>query len=355
MSTSSTISPHELKPGMIINADIICNGNLLLAKGTVVKPNYIDQLLAWGISTVSVLTDQSSDEEILKNPVQEFYAQTYKEVGAIIEMFRQEQPLNTSHIFPLVEKILETVFVNQNSMLLLTGFNNVSDYLHAHSLDVCVFSLITAKAMGLDYEEIVDLGIAALLHDIGKIKVSDAILSKPSSLTSEEYDEVKKHSKYGYDLVLKIPGFKRDVAQIIMQHHERCDGSGYPRGLNSDEISSLAKIIVVADIYDALTSDRVYNKKILPHEAAEYLLCISYSLIDPEITKVFLKNIAIYPPGCQVLLNTNQIAIVVDPNPNMPLRPSLKITTDNAGNPLHKPYHCELETHPNIFIKSIFN
>lgn len=355
MKASYVIDIHELKPGMILEKDLFSNGNLLLAKGTVVKPNYIKNLQSHGITKIPVLLETTPHENILVNPVQKFYSETYEAVTNIIDSLKKNLQVTTTEIFPLVEKILETIFTNQDSMLLLTGYNAGYDYLTAHSLDVCVFSLITAKAMNLDYEEIVNLGIGALLHDIGKIKIPDSILLKPGSLTPEEFEEVKKHSRLGYEMALKIPGIKRNMVQVVLQHHERCDGSGYPQQLTGQNIQTLSKIVAIADIYDAMTSDRVYNKRILPHEAAEYLLCISNSLIDWDITKIFLRNIAIYPPGCQVRLNTNQIAIITDPNINMTLRPSLKIITDFDGNPLPIPQECSLETHPNLCITDIFN
>ena len=145
------------------------------------------------------------------------------------------------------------------------------------------------------------------------------------------------------------------VSRIVLEHHERCDGSGYPKHLRNKEIHKLSKIIAIADIYDALTSDRVFKKKILPHEAAEYLLSISKSQLDSEITKIFLKNIAIYPKGCQVLLNTNEVAIVLDSNPKMPLRPRLKILTNNKGNFLQHPREFDMSSVLNVFITHVFS
>lgn len=352
---SIELKVNDLKPGMVLDKDVFANGMMLLAKGSVIKPSYIAHLAARGIPTITVRAAETKYEDILLNPVQKFYAETYENVGNIIDQLKGNMPIATSHIFPIVERIMETVFVNQDSMLLLTGFQGVYDYHYAHSLDVCIYSLITARALDLTYEEIVTLGMGALLHDVGKTRISDQILFKQGSLTAAEYEEVKKHSQHGYDIVIRIPGIKRNVAQIVLQHHERCDGSGYPGNLCGASINPLAKLVAVADIYDALTSDRVYRKKVLPHEAAEFLLGTSNTLLDPEIVKVFLKNIAIYPTGCQVLLNTNEVAIVHDSNPNMPLRPVLKITTDKKGNPLKTPFTCDLQSKPQLFIINIFN
>ena len=249
---------------------------------------------------------------------------------------------------------MEAVFLSQDSILSLTGIRGEGNYFYSHALDVCIYSLIAAKVMNLSYEDTVILGIGALLHDIGKVKISEKILNKQGLLNERELKEVKKHSELGYDILIKSPQINYDVIKIVLQHHERCDGSGYPNQLKGEEILMLSKIVAIADIYDALTSDRVYNKKILPHEAAEYLLCISNTLIDSEITKVFIKNISIYPKGCQVLLNTNEVAIVLDSNKNMPLRPLLKIITDKYRNPLLAPHEFDLQKNPRVLITRIF-
>lgn len=355
MKLSFNLEIHKLKPGMILAKDIYDHEKLLLAKGTVFKPYYIDKLKARGITKVSVHVGKGFYDEILSNPMQKFYAESYEAVGALIDQLKKGEPVSIIQILPLVQQMMENVFVNGDSMLLLTGFRGEYDYYYAHSLDVCIYSLITAKALNLDYDEAAILGMGALLHDVGKVKVPDRILFKQGSLTVAEFEEVKKHSRDGYEIVSQIYGLDPKVAEIVLRHHERCDGSGYPDNLKSDALDTLTKLVSIADIYDALTSDRVYNKKILPHEAAEYLICISGSLIDSDLTKIFLQNVAIYPQGCQVLLNTNEVAIVLDSNPAMPLRPLLKIITDKDRNPLLIPVECALQSHPTVLIAQIFN
>ncbi len=343
-----------IKPDMIVGKNVLCEGRLLLSKGTVIKPSYVEYLKARGVPRITVLAEKAFYGELLANPVERFYTETYEAVSEIIDGFKNDEPLSTAQIFPVAERILEAVHLHQHSMLLLTGFGGICDYEYAHSLDVCIYSLIAAKALQLPNETLVTLALGALLHDVGKTKIADAILAKQGPLTEAEFAEAKKHARLGYELVQKVAGIKPNVARIVLQHHERCDGSGYPDGLRGAAISPLAKIVAVADIYDALTSDRAYNKKILPHEAAEYLLCISNTLIDPQIATVFLKHIAIYPRGCQVLLNSKEVAVVLDSNENMPLRPLLKVITDRRGNPLVRPFVLDLQNHSQAFITGIF-
>lgn len=342
-------------PGMILNEDIHDKGYLLLPKGAIIKPGYIEKLASRGIDKVNVCAERSHYKDIIANPVERFYAESYEDIANIIDNMKTSVGINSMQVFSVVEKILNKVFSHKNSMLLMTGFRGKCDYYYAHSLDVCIYSLITAKAIKLDYNNTVILGIGALLHDIGKTRIPDSILLKKDFLTADEFEKVKQHSFYGYKIIMNTPGFSHDVAKIALQHHERCDGSGYPGNIPSEEISFLSKIVAIADIYDALTSDRVYRKKILPHEAAEYLLCISNSLVDSEIARVFLKNVAIYPRGCQILLNTGEIGVVLDSNEQMPLRPLLKVLTDRDKNYLKYHYELEMQSHPDVFITDIFN
>lgn len=354
MKMSLKVHIDDLKTGMILGEDVYSNGNLLLSKGMILKQNYVKKLMSRGISEVAVLADKTYYDDILLNPVEKFYVETYEALTKIIERFKQTDKIEVSTVFPIVENIIEAIFSSQNSILSLTGFRGEGDYFILHALDVCIYSLIAAKVMKLNYEDIVVLGIGALLHDIGKTKISDNIINKEGKLTDDEFDEAKKHSEYGYNILLKCPQINSDIIKIVLQHHERCDGSGYPNKLMAKDIHKLSKIVAVADIYDALTSDRVYKKKVLPHEAAEYLICISNTLIDSQIAKVFVNNISIYPKGCQVLLSTNQVAFVIDSNPKMPLRPILKIITDKYRNPLPVPYELNLQKNSNILIKQIY-
>ncbi len=355
MKTNFCISINDVTPGMILNENILKDGNLLLPKGAVIKPAYISQLAARGVSFVNVCAERSHYKDIIRNPVERFYAEAYEDIASIVDFIKDGRFPESPQIYLVVEKILDKVFTNRSAMLLLTGLRGKCDYYYAHSLDVCIYSLIAAKAMGMSYEDTVILGTGALLHDIGKTKIPDEILLKQGSLTEAELREVKKHPEHGFRIAAKAFGSRHPVSKIILQHHERCDGSGYPLKLKGEETLFYSQIVAVADIYDALVSDKVYRKKILPHEAAEYLLCMSNSSLNGEITGIFLKNISIYPRGCQVLLNTKEVAVVLDSNPRMSLRPLLRIITDSDRNMLAHPFEFDLETHPGVFIVDMFN
>jgi HD-GYP domain-containing protein (c-di-GMP phosphodiesterase class II) len=141
------------------------------------------------------------------------------------------------------------------------------------------------------------LGVGALLHDIGKLKIPEEILKKPSQLTVEEFEEIKKHTTYGYEILKNFENISMESAFIALGHHERFDGSGYPLQLRGENIYQFARIVAVADVYDALTSDRVYRKKLKPHESVEYITSLGTDHFDKEIVDNFIKHIAVYQLG----------------------------------------------------------
>ena len=144
---------------------------------------------------------------------------------------------------------------------------------------MCIYAVVTAN-LSMEYDDIYELAMAAILHDVGKCKVPLSILNKPGKLTTEEFEVMKRHAISGLEIASQLTGLSEKIARIICQHHEKWDGSGYPLGLNSYDIELGARIISIADVYDALTANRVYRKRFMPHEATEYLIPIT----NPSLT-----------------------------------------------------------------------
>ena len=146
-------------------------------------------------------------------------------------------------------------------MLQLTGIRDIDNYTFLHSVDVCIYSIIIGKKLGYGKEPLMTLGMGAILHDIGKCKVPVEILQKPDRLTDEEFHTMKLHTVYGYEIIKNSYQLSTKIANIAFQHHEKWDGSGYPMGISQIDIDPLSRIVALADVYDALTSDRVYKKR----------------------------------------------------------------------------------------------
>jgi HD-GYP domain-containing protein (c-di-GMP phosphodiesterase class II) len=216
-------------------------------------------------------------------------------------------------------------------------------------VNVAVLSVMTGISLGYNELKLRDLGVGALLHDLGKVKIDERIYNKPGSLTSEEFDTIKLHTTYGFEMLQSMKSVNILCAHVAFQHHERFDGQGYPRGMKGKEIHDFARIVSLADVYDALTADRPYRRALRPYHAVEYLNSMGGTQFDPDLTKAFVEHIAIYPVGSYVNLNTKQKAIVVSVNKPNKTRPVVRVLTDIDGNPT-TPFELDLSTAPTLFI-----
>jgi HD-GYP domain-containing protein (c-di-GMP phosphodiesterase class II) len=168
-----------------------------------------------------------------------------------------------------------------------------------------------------------ELGLAGLLHDIGKMAVPDPVLTKPSKLSDDEYAIVREHSQCGYDLLVASPDAPAIAAEVVLHHHERFDGTGYPHRLKGEEISLYARMGAICDVYDAITSDRPYSDAWAPGQSIEHML-ESEGQFDPKLLDVFIRSIGIYPVGTLVRLRSNRLGIVVAENKREPMYPKVK-------------------------------
>lgn len=243
----------------------------------------------------------------------------------------------------LVQSIVDSVIDDEAYMLALTNIKNHCDYTLNHSINVCVLSVALGYRLGIERKRLADLALAALFHDIGKVNVPEEILKKPSSLTEEEYTVVKRHPYRGAEMLTRIKGLGRlPIRAIIvaMEHHMGVDLSGYPRPSRRKHINLFSKIIAIADVFDALTTSRVYRKK--PYKRDESLAEMmkeSGSKFDPILLKAFTNMLGVYPIGTLVLLNTGELAIVLETNQN-PAHlnsPKVKLITEKSGRKIDGP------------------
>jgi putative nucleotidyltransferase with HDIG domain len=251
-----------------------------------------------------------------------------------------------------VNDMLRCVLKDRSVMMNLTEVRSADTYIFTHSVNVAMLSMIAGLFLKLKREQLKSLGIAALLHDIGRTKVPKKILYKPSPLSEEEFDAVKKHSQHGYKILKTCGQFDENVCLAVLQHHERLDGSGYPNGIKGDQIGVSARIIAIADVFDALLADRPFRKAFFPHQAIDIIIN-SHGLFDSEILKVFIENVAIYPLGSVVSLNTGEIGVVVDMNKGRRTRPVVRIMFDCNSQKLHIIKEVDLSKSPELFITKI--
>ncbi|WP_168198230.1 HD-GYP domain-containing protein [Crassaminicella thermophila] len=345
------INVQFLKPGMILAKTIYGNdGQILLNHGIELKESYIRKLISLGISGVYIDTKDTEDIVIEDVICEQNRLQAKNIIRQTMKNIHMGKAVYTKDLFRAVSNILDDLLGNKDIMLNLSDIKAVDDYTFAHSVNVCVLSLITGISMGYNREKLEKLGIGAILHDIGKVAIPKEILNKPGALTDDEYKIIKNHPRLGYDILKKYTNISSLSAMIVLTHHERYDGGGYPLGKKEKEIHEFSRIVAVADVYDALTSDRVYKKKILPHEAVEYLISMGNHQFDYEIVKSFVMHVASYPLGTMVRLSTGEKGIVAEVDKNYPNRPKIRCLWDKDGKRYDKAVEIELINHPNITI-----
>ena len=208
------------------------------------------------------------------------------------------------------------------------GALKVSDeYTFKHSVDVATMSMIVARKYGLDDKQVYEIGIAGLLHDIGKSKVPNEILNKAAKLTDEEFAIMKQHSVYGYRILQPKEDLSMEIKLGVLQHHEKMNGKGYPMGVTGDKIDLFARLISISDIYDALVTERPYKKPFSPRDAVEMIMSMTEEL-DITVMRCFLESVILYPVGTDVALSNGETARIVENIPNAVLRPKvLGLTT----------------------------
>lgn len=196
------------------------------------------------------------------------------------------------------------------------------EYTFKHSVDVATISMIVAKKQGLSAKDIYNIGIAGLLHDMGKSKIPSAVLNKPAKLNDDEFAIMKQHSMLGFEILREKKDFSDSVSFAVLQHHEKMNGSGYPMGVTSDKISPYAKILSVSDVYDALVTDRPYKKSYSQRNAVEIIMSMTEEL-DITAMRSFLESVILYPVDSIVQLSNGENARVVENIPGVVLRPTV--------------------------------
>lgn len=222
----------------------------------------------------------------------------------------------------ITNDIIGAIDSNKAIAINLSEIKASDEYTFKHSVDVATMALILARYRNFNESQMHDIGIAALLHDIGKTRIPDCILNKPGKLSEAEFEVMKLHSVYSYEILKNTSSYNNAICSATLQHHEKMDGSGYPYGLKRKEIFNYAKLISVADIYDALVTDRPYKKAIPAGMAVEIMMAMGDELDIPSF-KAFMQSVILYPSGSIVLLSNGEIATVVENIPSVPLRPTV--------------------------------
>jgi len=356
--TMRLIATNLLVPGMQLGKTIYNeSGAILLKKKIPLTEAMIKRLQQLGITYVYI-EDSRTDDIAPRFKVSE---ETRKHTIVTIETLFKEiqcQP-NLSKIFTLekeaerfqqlIQNMLTEMRQNTDLVSLLTDIYVYDDYTFSHSFNVTLYALALGIELKLSNKELIQLGLGAILHDIGKMCVPIEILNKPDKLTEKEYELMKKHTEMGFEILRQSYTIPLLAAHCAYQHHERLDGSGYPRGLKGDEIHYFGRLLAIVDVFDAVTSNRVYRRAMLPHEGLEILYSGAGTKFDKEMVEAFRRAIAVYPVGLFVELNDGRKGVIAKQNDQLSERPIVRILEEGDVQ-LKEPYEIDLKDHLNIMI-----
>jgi len=242
---------------------------------------------------------------------------------SLMEGIRLGRVLDMNQSRAAVNDIVDSILRNNNALVWLTKLKDKDEYTAEHSLNVCILSVAFARHLGHDESEIRKIGLGGLLHDVGKSKIPIEVLDKPGRFTKEEFDIMKMHPIYGRDLLASLPQAEHSSVDIAYAHHERIDGKGYPRGLSPQQIPYYAKVVSLVDVYDAITSNRTYDKGRSSMSALDIIYQNKGTQFDEELALEFIKCIGIYPPGSIVELSNHHFGIVIAGNDESKLKPKI--------------------------------
>jgi len=343
---------EDLEANMRVGRSIYnSDGRVLLSAGTILTESYINRLRELGIPSLYIRDDDFSD--VMESPElisEQTRIETVKIVKDSFKQMEEEHKINIRLVQTVVNNLIDELLNNTSILVSLTDIRSFDDYTFGHSVNVCILSLMTGITLRYHDNQLKELGMGALLHDIGKLKIDKNLLNKHDDLNHEEYQEIKRHTEYGFNLLRHQEGLSLFSAHIALQHHERWDGKGYPRGLAGEDIHEYARIVTVADVYDALLADRPYRSAYTVNQALTIMKRMTGIHLDQKCLTALIANIAIYPIGTLVELNNGAMGIVVDVNKEIPTRPVVKILYDPSNRRLYPSHEVDLSKLSTILI-----
>ncbi|MBF8983396.1 HD-GYP domain-containing protein [Lutibacter sp. B2] len=318
---------------------------VLLHTGVELKENLIGKIKENGIYSIYI-NDEYSNNEIedivspqIRNQASKMIKEAFKCIGKSIntsnnKMFdkKNKQMMDThfQSIESIGKNIVDEMLSQKEIMINLVDIKSLDNYMYQHSVNVAILSMVLGIEIGLNRNQLYDLCMGALMHDIGMIFIPKEITNKKDKLTNEELNIVKEHALKGYEYLKERQDIKPSARLIALQHHERINGGGYPNGQDQDHIHIFSKIVAIVDTYDALISDRAYKKAVPQNEAIELIMGTGGRLFDFEMVKIFTKKVIPYPVGTLVELSNGEIGVVEKIEPQFPLRPIIKVVKQLA-------------------------
>jgi putative nucleotidyltransferase with HDIG domain len=347
------VSVSSLKGDEILGKQIFDEtGRVLLSVGVKLRPYYIERIKELGIHSVYIDDDISKNVTIEESISEKTRQMSKHAVKEMIGRYCREGKTDNSSVMNSVNSVIEDILSNKDVLINVAEISANDNNVYSHSVNVCVLSTIIGTHMGYSMLKLKDIATAALLHDVGKIKIMNDKKTLSEFKNKEELDRYIElnHPKIGYDMLGEQHVWNASIKVAALMHHERSDGSGFPLKLKGEEINQIAKIVAICDVFDNLISGRDAGEPRNVYEVIEYLIGMSNIYFDEEMVRKFTMNIAAFPTGSAVILNSNEKGLVVRQNNSMPMRPVVKVIYDKGGNVLSEPYEIDLIKELTLFI-----
>jgi len=337
------VSIENVEPGQYLGKTVYSsNGTVMLSAGVQLTVFMINTLNRIGVTMLYIQDPDFEDvepDDILSEATKQAVIQ---EMNDAFSAIRSGKEWSTKKVNVSVDRILEDVMNGKETLVQLTDIRTGDNAQYVHAVNVCLMSTLIGINMGLNYGQLKDLAIGALLHDIGKISTAD---------TSRQQDILKSHHTWaGFEILKNKREFSLMIAHVALQHHERVNGTGMPRSLSAEEIHLYAKIVAVANTYDNLVND-FNGARMLPHEACEKMMAMSGTELDHEVLVEFNRIISVYPNGTAVRLSTKETGVVVRQHRGLPGRPVVRLVKESGRDLDVK--EVDLARHTTVFIDAV--
>ena len=346
------IKVSDLRPGLRFDQPVFVDGeNLLVPANIEIKQKDIDRLTKWGIDFVTTdgkpmkeLPSANKNaflQEAFSAPDQQEVMQSYSklagELQQIFTAIQNKETVKAVEVDDLVDRLLRLLAERQNEVveLILYGLQGESGFIE-NALNCAVLATLVGTNLNMVQHKLLQLASSALLHDVGMLRIPASIRNKKGELTPDEVQAIRAHPVYSYRIITQEMRFAADIGVAALQHQERWDGAGYPRQISGTNIIPAARIIAVVDAFEAMVSKRPYRTSMIGYTAMRTILIDNARRFDPDIIKMFIRTMGIYPIGSVVLLNNACIGRVVDVNNAAPLRPRVKVMIDANGREFQK-------------------
>jgi len=353
------LSLRQVQPGMKLGRTVFTDdGKVLLGNGMILTERLINGLAKANIDSIYIDDPRTSDimvEDLVRPETRQIAAaaiqQTVKQLSNSNRLSRRVSVKEMGlHFQQAFLSILNDLMSNQQIMVHLSNISAYSGSMYQHSVNVAILSTAVGMSIGYNRQQLMELGIGALLHDIGKIQLPQEMQKKETRWSAEELEIAKQHTMMGFNLLRKQHNISLLSAHVALQHHERLDGSGYPQGLKGSQIHEYAQIVGICDVYDSLTTSRPWRKRYMPQDALEYLFGSGGHHFELRLVNAFRQHIAVFPIGSSIVLNTGESGVVCKVDPECCHRPTVRILKDGRGNDLRMPFEIDLKFQLNQFI-----